>query len=418
MRYNTPTFLALFFSAIFGFLVAPSAAFATQEQVLYSFCSLSACTDGQYPGAGLLMDKVGNFYGTTWYGGLHNAGVVYELSRTSSGWQETVLHSFGGTPDGYGPQATLLMDESGNLYGTTLSGGAFDEGTVFELMRKPTSSGWTEKILHSFDRNGLDGSFPNAGLVRDAYGNLYGSTYYGGPLSGCNGFGCGTVYELSSNSNGVWGEEVIFAFNPDGLLGAEPADSLTLDQQGNLYGTTSNGGPGGTPYGIGVVFELVSNGNNGWAEKVLYNFGSKMYDGNNPLTNVIFDAAGNLYGTTGDGAYTTGSVFELTPQSSGQWTFTQLCSFCYSPSPLSFDHAGNLYTTINQGGTYNYGYVLELVRPTAGGKWQQTMLNNFDLADGSGPTGNLILDGSSDSIYGVTSYGGANLGGTVYEITP
>jgi uncharacterized repeat protein (TIGR03803 family) len=418
MRYSIPTLLSFIFVVILGFLTVPTTAFAAQEQVLYSFCNLSGCSDGKYPDAGLLMDKAGNLYGTTEYGGSYNGGVVYELSPTNSGWEEKVLHSFGGNLDGYGPQATLLMDESGNLYGTTLSGGAFDEGTVFQLMRKPTSGAWTEKILHNFDRNGIDGGFPTAGLVRDAQGNLYGTTYYGGPLSGCDGFGCGTVYELSSNSNGVWGEKVIFAFNPDGLLGAEPADSLKLDQQGNLYGTTSNGGPGGSRFGLGVVFELVRNGNNRWAEQVLYNFGSVMYDGNNPLTNVIFDAAGNLYGTTGNGAYTTGSVFELTPQSTGQWTFTQLCSFCESPSPLSFDRAGNLYTTISQGGTYDYGFVLELVRPLAGGTWQQTMLNSFDLADGSGPTGKLILDGGSDSIYGVTSYGGAHLGGTVYELTP
>jgi len=419
MRYNSLSLLALIFAVSFGFVTTPTAAFATQEQVLYSFCTLPRCADGQYPYAGLLTDKAGNMYGTTGSGGVYNAGVVYELSPTSSGWQETVLHSFGGKLDGYGPwSGTLVMDESGDLYGTTIAGGTFNAGTAFELMHKPTSSVWTEKILHNFDGNGVDGSNVNGGLVRDAQGNLYGTTYSGGPLSGCNGLGCGTVFELSPSPNGVWTEKILFAFNQDGFQGANPADSLTFDQAGNLYGTTESGGPGGSQFGLGVVFELARNGNNGWAEQVLYNFGSVRYDGNNPLTNVIFDAAGNLYGTTGNGAYTTGSVFELTPQSSGQWTFTQLCSFCYSPSALAFDTAGNLYTAIPLGGPDNDGFVLELVRPTAGGKWQQVVLYNFDMTDGSGPTGSPIVESRSNTLYGVTTYGGTNLGGTVYELTP
>lgn len=419
MRRNTPSLLILIFAVVFGFVAAPSTVFATQEKVLYSFCSLPRCADGQHPYAGLLVDKNGNMYGTTGNGGLYNAGVVYELSPTSSGWRETVLHSFGGKLDGYGPwSGTLVMDESGNLYGTTIAGGTFNEGTAFELIHKSTNNTWIEKILHNFAENGLDGAQVNGGLIRDAQGNLYGTTYSGGPLSGCNGQGCGTVYELSPNPNGVWTEKILLAFNPDESQGANPYNSLTFGKDGNLYGTTENGGLGGIGFGLGVVFELVSNGYEGWTEQVIYYFGTIRYDGNNPLTNVIFDAAGNLYGTTGQGAYTTGSVFELTPQNDGQWSFTQICSFCESPSALAFDSAGNLYTGIPQGGADNAGFDLELARPSPGGKWQQVPLNNFDQTDGNGPTGTPVVNSRSRTLIGVTSFGGANLGGTVYEITP
>jgi uncharacterized repeat protein (TIGR03803 family) len=409
MRYNTLTFLALMFAVSFAFLTVTSSAFAAQEEVLYSFCGLAGCGDGQHPAAGLLMDKAGNLYGTAPDGGKNNAGVVYELSPTDSGWQQKVLHTFGGKPDGNGPVANLIMDEFGNVYGTTTAGGTFNDGTVFELTHA-TAVGWTERILHSFHQNGQDGSLPYAGLARDAEGNLYGTTSYGGPLSGCDDSGCGTVFELSPSPKGQWTEKILLAFNPDESLGANPAASLTLDQDGDLYGTAENGGSAS----VGVVFELVRN--NGWKEQVLYNFGSMMYDGNNPLTNVIFDAAGNLYGTTGTGAYTTGSVFELMPLSNGQWVEKQLCVFCYGPGPVTFDHAGNLYTTCPIGGTYNYGFVYELM-PTANGTWQQTVLNTFDGTNGSIPGGNLILD-SSGNIYGVTSWGGAYKFGTVYEVTP
>lgn len=403
MRYTVPTFLALMSAFILGFLAVPPA--AAQEQVLYSFCE--NCVDGSNPASGLLMDKDGNLYGTTPTGGQYNDGLVYELSSTGSGWQEKVLHMFGGGSDGKGPVANLIMDERGNLYGTTSGGGAFGGGTAFELIRDAASGGWAETILHSFNQSGQDGSTPDAALARDPQGNLYGTTFFGG-------FGYGTVFELSPGANGQWMESILLAFNPNELHGANPDASLTLDGAGNLYGTTENGGSGGT-YGIGVVFELVRN--HGWAEKVLYAFDTDEYNGNNPVTNVIFDTAGNLYGTTSNGAYTTGSVFELTPGSGGQWTEKQLCVFCYSPGPLAFDRAGNLYTTIPIGGTYNYGYVLELT-PTANGSWKQIVLFTFDGTSGSIPGGNLIVDSGSGSIYGVTGWGGAYGYGTAYELTP
>lgn len=405
MSYKTFTLALVIFTAILGFLTTPSTAYAAQETVLYSFCSLPHCADGQFPVAGLVMDKAGNLYGVTPEGGEFNAGVVFELIHTGSGWQEKVLHTFGSvlTSDGNGPSGPLVMDDEGNLYGATTSGGAFNNGIVFELV--PTNGVWIEKILCSFDQNGLNGNGTKSGLVRDSQGHLYGTAFWGG-------FGCGTVFEVAQAQNGQWAARTILAFDIDQSKGANPAAGLTLDKLGNLYGTTENGGRAG----VGVVFELLrSSAWTGWNEKVLYNFGSIQYDGNNPVTGVIFDKAGNLYGTTGTGAYSFGSVFELIPEKNGQWTEKQICpGSCYGPGPLTFDNAGNLYSTFPIGGTYNYGSVFEL-SPTGNGSWEETVLNNFDVTDGSIPTGNLVVD-ASGNIYGVTSAGGEH-DGVVYEIT-
>ena len=285
------------------FKVAP----AGDETVLYSF---GGSPDGQYPYyGGLTMDAQGNLYGATVLGGkgtcfgpgrkrVHNCGTVFELTAAGS---EKVLHTFAGSPDGWSPWGGVIMDANGNLYGTTSDGGAYGGaygyGTVFKL----TSTG-TETVLHSFcSQSGCpDGANPSGGLLMDLEGNLYGTTLSGGA------YGAGTVFELTPDGT----ETVLYDFTggADGI----GAGGLIMGLQGNLYGTTVGGGA----YGKGTVFEVTPAG----IETVLYSFCSKSGcpDGAAPSGGLIMDSEGNLYGTTADGGIRNcsggcGTVFKLTP---------------------------------------------------------------------------------------------------------
>src|SRR5664279_5403051 len=215
------------------------------------------------------------------------------MTSTLAAAQEQVLHNFNNNgTDGTFPQAGLIVDGAGNLYGTTSEGGTYIScsggcGTVFELTPNG-SGGWTETVLHNFNSNGTDGANPYAGLIFDAAGNLYGTTTTGGT------YYVGTVFELSPSQGGGWTEKVLYSFNYNGTDGNYPQASLTIDAAGNLYGTTWAGGPYG--YGYGTVFELTPAAGGGWTETVLHNFVGT--DGAAPLAGLIFDAAGNLYGTT------------------------------------------------------------------------------------------------------------------------
>ncbi|MFI5115931.1 MAG: choice-of-anchor tandem repeat GloVer-containing protein, partial [Terriglobales bacterium] len=265
---------------------------AAQEKVLYTF--QGGTGDGAFPQAGLIFDTAGNLYGTTSLGGAYGFGTVFELTPTAGGtWTEKVLYSFknDGT-DGSNPKAGVIFDAAGNLYGTTSLGGAgvcqgAGCGTVFELT--PAAGGtWTEKVLHSFG-GATDGVIPEAGLIFDAAGNLYGTTGYGGP------YNWGTVFELTPAAGGTWTENVLYSFQ-GGADGAGPAAGLVFDAAGNLYGTTEVGGAGVCQgNGCGTVFELTPAAGGTWTENVLYRFQSGA-DGANPYDALIFDAAGNLYG--------------------------------------------------------------------------------------------------------------------------
>jgi uncharacterized repeat protein (TIGR03803 family) len=251
---------------------------------------------GLYPYAGVIFDQAGNLYGTTGY-----VGAVFELTPKRDGtWDEKVLYGF---EDGSYPEAGLTFDGAGNLYGTTLWRGHAQYGTVFELT--PNSDGsWSEKELHGFNRK--NGANPNASLIFDEAGNLYGPTWKGGDLISCAYDGCGLVFELTPNADGSWKENVLHRFT-DGKDGGFPGAGLIFDKAGNLYGTTVAGGT----HGYGVVFKLTPNTNGGWHETVLHTFADHPGAGPGGL---IFDAVGNLYGTTGgDGKTTFGSVFEITP---------------------------------------------------------------------------------------------------------
>ena len=264
------------------------------ENVLYSFCSLTNCADGANPNTNLIFDQAGNLCGTASGGGVDGQGVVFQLTPRSDGsWKEKVLHQFTGGEDGRNPVAGLTFDQTGNLYGTTESGGLYDRGTVFQLS-PDTGGGWKEKILYHFT-GGTDGNNPFAGLIVDGVGSLYGTTVQGGNLSQCRGVGCGVVFRLTPNPGGRWKEHVLHQFT-GGKDGKGPFAGLVFDQAGNLYSTTEEGGlircNGG---GCGVVFRLTNN-SNGWKETLVHSFVDD--PGAFAFANVLFDAAGNLYGTT------------------------------------------------------------------------------------------------------------------------
>jgi len=375
-------------------------------------------TDGNEPIASLISDASGNLYGTTFYGGANGVGTVYELKRSTSGsWTEKVLHSFNiDGSDGYFTTAGLTFDGAGNLYGTTFFGGTSDRGTVFELS-PVAGGGWTEKVLHSFLDDSTDGGFPRAAVTIDAAGDLFGTTTNGGP----NDYG--VVYQLTPAANGNWTETVLHNFSSTD--GANPFGRLLLDSAGNLYGTTSAGG-GSTArckYGCGTVFELKKNAGGTWVEKILHNFTVSSNDGTFPYGPVILDRAGNLYGTTnGGGAGNNGTVFELV-QSKG-WKEKQLHTFNASgdgvyPTPaVVLDATGNLYGTTQSGGAFSQGTVFKL-SPTINGPWSETIIYSFDPSGAGGydPAQGLTID-SAGHIYGTVISGGTFGDGTAFEITP
>jgi uncharacterized repeat protein (TIGR03803 family) len=327
--------------------------------------------DGVYPQSSLVFDAAGNLYGTTYAGGSANScqnlgcGIVFKLTPGAGGtWTETVLHNFSwNDEDGFNPMAGLIFDGAGNLYGTTSAGGSYGEGTVFELT--PQAGGtWTETVLHSFAGGSSDGASPYAGVIMDATGNLYGTTYAGGGSSFCKisrSSGCGTVFQLAPGAGGTWTETVLYIFPYfRSATGSHPYAGLISDAMGNLYGTTVNGGG----HGYGSVFKLTPGAGGTWTEKVLHSFNDD--DGDAPYGSLIFDAAGNLYGTTSGGARAVGSVFKLLPGADGKWTEKVVHSFSsegggWNPhASLIFDAAGNLYGTTLDGGAYNDGTVFEI----------------------------------------------------------
>ncbi len=301
-----------------------------------------------------------------------------------------------------------------------------------------------EKVLWTFTGFPDDGSGMKSNLVSDSSGNLYGTTFYGGgSTSGsCGGFGtgCGTVFELSPQSNGSWTEMLIYdfcitnAFCPDGL---RPAADVIFDKSGNLYGTASGGGSNGG----GLVFELSppSAPGNAWTETVLYNFcsvksGNQCLDGSSP-GEIVLDNLGNLYGTTSDGGsghlgspyYGGGTVFELSPESEG-WTETVLYSFCSQgegnscpdgafPTGVLFGKNGNLYGQTYEGGAgrnLGFGTVFELTPGATG--WTEAVLHSFAYGNNGGyPSGNVTLDGVGN-IYGAFYAGGRTDAGGIYRL--
>jgi uncharacterized repeat protein (TIGR03803 family) len=343
---------------------------------------------------------------------------------------ESVLHSFTGVAgDGAHPQAALIADESGALFGTTVEGGNNVGGVVFKL--SPPGRGqtvWSETVLHSFTGVPGDGELPRGALIADEGGALYGTTVLGGSSS-CSGLGCGTVFKLTPPSQGqtAWTETVLYSFK-GGNDGANPSTSLIADDRGALYGTTELGGSGTSCFGsgCGTVFKLTppADGQTVWTETVLYRFTGGS-DGHFPAGSLIADERGALYGTTSSGGSSNcaggcGTVFKLTPPADGQtvWTETVLYSFeagndGADPSgSLIADDSGALYGTTFLGGSSNCsgfgcGAVFKLSPPAKGEtSWTETVLYSFKGgSDGAGPSAPLIAD-DRGALYGTTSGGG------------
>jgi len=399
--------------ALASLLLATQAA-AQTEKILHSFSSTG--TGGLAPSAGLIFDGSGNLYSTTPYGSTYNDGTVFELLPASGGgWVEKAIHVFGSsTKDGTGSFAAVIFDAAGNLYGVAASGGQYGYGDVFELVPKTTGA-WEEKILHSFNQNSIDGTYPFAGLILDAAGNLYGTTVQGGNS------GKGIVFELSPTVSGPWTETIVHQFGSISGDGSAPEGTLIMDASGNLYGTTTLGGAKND----GIVFELSPTGGGSWMETILHTFGEGS-DGQLPQAGLIMDASGNLYGTTSYGGdhNNSGTVFEVSPTGGGAWTEAVLHNFGNSSDDgvdpvdsLIFDSTGNLYGTTSAGGAYGFGTVFKL-SPRTGGGWTEARLHMFGNGlDGQTPAGNLIFD-ASGNLYGTTVGGGVNDDGTVFEITP
>jgi uncharacterized repeat protein (TIGR03803 family) len=387
-----------FFTSLLGALLCVSSAFAGTEKVIHNF---TPYLNGGNPKASLVADAQGNLYGTASDGGTYGGGVVFKLTPTASGpWTETILHNFeGGTSDGYDPQAGLVFDKAGNLYGTTSLNcelGHCSGGTVFEL--SPNSNGsWTETILHWFI-SPTDGSRPEANLIFDSAGNLYGTTFGGGRL--CY---CGTVFELSPMSNGTWQETILYSFAGQSD-GDGPMAGLTFDSAGNLYGTTSGLALEITSYG--TVFKLSPSSGGGWTLTTIHEFRGTA-DGQHPEGGVIFDSAGNLYGTTYGSGPNDSLVYELSPSADGSWKETLLSSSVINAvGNLVFDSAGNLYGAESEmAAGFCCGSIFE-VTPTATLPWQTRSIYSFGGGlDGQAPSASVIMD-SAGNLYGTTIVGG------------
>jgi uncharacterized repeat protein (TIGR03803 family) len=376
--------------AVFSLLpIAARPAHAQTETVLYSFTGGS---DGRYPEGRLTSDGSGNFYGATTGGGL-GSGTVFELSPNGGGgWSETVLHSFTGGLDGGTPYYSyVIFDSAGNLYGTASQGGAYGDGVVFQL--SPAGTNWTETVLYNFESQS-GGGHPQNGLIFDSSGNLYGMNSAG-------------VFELSP-SDGEWTEQVIYETETGSYAG------LAISA-GKIFGV-----------GMETIFELSPNGDGGWTPTVIHTFTGYPTDGLTAESAPVPDNKGNLYGTTlAGGAYGKahggyGTVYKLSPGEEG-WTEEILHSFKGEPTDgsgpwdaVSFDTVGNIYGTTILGGTSRVGTVFELAAPIGTGSYQEKVLWNFNISDGDGPYGGLILD-DVNNLYGTTIAGdprqGAGCGG-------
>jgi uncharacterized repeat protein (TIGR03803 family) len=407
--------VALTLATLFALtIIASQSAQAQTFNVIYAYAGhgTSAHAIG-----GLTLDRRGNLYGTTAWGGPYGApGTLYELKRSGSSLVYSDLHNFGNGPDGNFPWDAPIFGPNGTLYGTTNGGGENGEGTVFNAQPPATicpsvSCPWDETSLYSFTRLS-DGGNPQSGIIFDSQGNIYGSNVNGGA-------GYGVVYKMTPSGEG-WNYQVIYTFT-GGQDGANPEGQLLLDSSGNLYGTATTGGLSGCGnFGCGTIYKLSPSGS-GWTETTLYSFRDGT-DGAQPTGGLIADSAGNLYGaTSGSDVSGGGTVYELTPNGAN-WTFNLLYDLPGNgPGPmenLARDSAGNLYAATWGDGAYGQGNVFKLT-PTNNG-WVFTTLHDFTgAADGSNALGALTID-SNGVVYGTTYDGGAAdcACGVVFEVTP
>jgi uncharacterized repeat protein (TIGR03803 family) len=377
---------------------------ASKMRILHEF---TGGADGGEPNGTLAIDGLGNVYGVAPAGGTGNAGVVFELSPSSNGWRETVLYNFTGGTDGSEPESGLIIDATGNLFGTTGFGGT-GCGVLFELLNQ--SGAWNYQVLHTFS-NG-DGCYPRgSGLVFDTSGNLYGVAGGGGTGGG------GTVFELSPAGTDAWNFAVLHSF-VGGYDGDDPWGQLAVAPDGTLYGTTVYGGPYVSD--AGTVFKVANSGGV-WTESTIYSF-TGGNNGSNPTGGVILNAAGHLLGTTsGGGTDEVGTVFELVP-TIGIWQLHTLHNFtagsdgAVPAASLVFDKRGNLYSTTGGGGLFQYGTLFRMT--VKGQNWSEFVVHSFSNGkDGGTPAGPPLID-KSGRLYGTAESGGTFGQGVVYLVMP
>ena len=414
---------------VVGTLVLVNGAWAaSQEKKLYSFtggldggrpaADLVFDNAGNLYGTTVTGGNSGNCTG--------GCGAVFKLARDSSGkWQETVLYNFQAGADGKNPYGGVMIDKTGNLIGVTVAGGSGGIcsgdgcGVVYMLTRSGNT--WNQSVLYSFT-GGRDGAGPGSGLVLDKSGNLYGTTPSGGKPNACAGLGCGVIYQLAPVKGG-WKENVIHTFTggKDGATGS--LGRLLFDKAGNLYGLAEIGGDltCNPPSGCGAAYRLSPLPGGKWKMATLYAFKGQP-DASFPYGGLISDASGNLYGTTYFGGMTgAGSVFELKPGSNGKWTETVLYSFQGTAdggnptTTLVLSSAGNLYGTTSAGGDSNGDGVVFKLTPSAGG-WKESVAHQFHGADGANPNYGLVQD-KAGNLYGVTPFGGHGQG-VVFQMGP
>src|SRR5215475_12288748 len=388
-------------------LLATAAWAANSTKLIYSF---GGASDGEYTDTELVMDSTGNLYGSSVQGGTFGGGTVFQITPAGV---HTVLYNFTGGADGGEPYKGVTLDSHGNLYGTAVTGGGGGCeggcGVLYKLTK--TGSTWTQSVIHTFT-GGTDGSGPGSPVAIDKQGNIYGTT----PTGGANGVG--VVYQMKPNGSG-WTFKVIHAFTggTDGSGGS--AGRFFIDTAGNLFNVCTTGGA----QGFGVVYEISPNQGK-WKFTTLYAFKDQP-DGASPYGGVVFDKAGNLYGTTYyAGAHDLGTVYKLT-RTGATWTESVLYSFkggMDGASPISSlvaDTAGNFYGTTSEGGATSCGCgVIYKLAKNASGKYTESVVYRFPGQPSAGFAYNGMINGKAGSLYGATVHGGNGNDGAVYQFTP
>src|SRR5579864_3578624 len=365
---------------------------ASTTKLIYSFAGGS---DGKYTDTELVRDSAANLYGSSVQGGLYGGGTVFQV--TSAG-VHTVLYNFTGGADGGEPYKGVTLDAHGNLFGTAVTGGggSCEGGCGVVFMLTNSGGSWNFSVIHTFT-GGADGSGPGSPVSIDKNGNVYGTT----PTGGANGMG--VVYKLMSNATGGWTLHVIHTFTGGADGGGGSAGRLLIDAGGNLYGVCTVGGANG----FGTVYKM-SSVQGQWQLTTLYAFKDQP-DGALPYGGVVFDKLGNLYGTTYyAGANDVGTVYKLT-RNNGTWTESVLYSFkggTDGASPISSlvaDAAGNFYGTTSDGGaaTCSCGVIFKMTRGTTG-KWTESVVYRFPGTPNPGFAYNGLVNGTAGTFYGAT----------------
>ena len=430
-----------------GYMDNFSIALGPNLTTLVSFCELANCADGANPFGDLIADAKGNLFGTTQAGGsrafnVNGGGTVFEITKEAGGGYATTpttlinFCTLANCADGTTPRAGLIADRDGNLFGTTESGGAHNSGTVFEVVKTAKGYASTPTVLASLCSlpNCADGQAPEGPVLIDAHGNLFGTTVQGGVN------GAGTVFEIVKTAKGYASTPVpivSFCTLNNCADGANPQAGLIADDHGNLFGTTTGGGANDA----GTVFEIVKT-THGYASTTNILVSFNISNGAHPFAGLILDAKGNLFGTTEDGGANGnfnfgGTVFEIIKTAKGYAsTPTTLVNFCMLPNcadgagpraGLILDAKGNLFGTTRDGGANGGGTVFEIARHKREGEREHdgyastpTTLVSFCLLpnceDGRGPFAGLIAN-ADGNLFGSTGFGGANDAGTVFEIT-